>query len=561
MRPRLPHDDPGTPDLRGPARYLWWLVRAQRGRVAAAVVVSTSWMVLLVLPSLVISRAVDQGLRPGDQGAVARWALVLVGIGAVAALLGMLRHRLMSFIRIDAGYRTTELVLRQVTRLGASLARRVSAGEVVSIGSTDIGHISRVMTISGPGAGSVVAFVVVGGLLLRVSPLLAAVVVLGVPLMMAVLVPLLKRLQARETGYRTEQAAVTARAGDIVAGLRVLCGIGGKDVFAERYRTASRALRGQGYRVGAVTSWIQGMTIGMPALFIAGVTWLAARMAAAGTITVGEMIAVYGYAAALIVPVLFLFEGTDDLTRGLVAARRVVRLLALEPEVVDDGARTPGPSGTADLRDPESGLVVPGGRMLAVAAARPADAVAVVDRLGRYVDSAATWGSVPLTAMAIDEVRRRILVADNDSHLFAGALREAVAGREDPSDEAIAAAVRTAAAADAVPDGLETVVQEQGRTLSGGQRQRLRLVRALLADPDVLLLVEPTSAVDAHTEALIAARVHEARQGRTTVVATTSPLLLDQADEVAFLVGGEVVATGTHAELLAHNGYHELVFR
>ncbi|MEO6084919.1 MAG: ATP-binding cassette domain-containing protein, partial [Umezawaea sp.] len=117
------------------------------------------------------------------------------------------------------------------------------------------------------------------------------------------------------------------------------------------------------------------------------------------------------------------------------------------------------------------------------------------------------------------------------------------------------------AAADAVPDGLESVVEEQGRTLSGGQRQRLRLVRALLADPDVLLLVEPTSAVDAHTEALIAARVHESRRGRTTVVTSTSPLLLDQADEVAFVVDGKVVATGTHPELLEHPGYHALVFR
>jgi ABC-type multidrug transport system fused ATPase/permease subunit len=112
-----------------------------------------------------------------------------------------------------------------------------------------------------------------------------------------------------------------------------------------------------------------------------------------------------------------------------------------------------------------------------------------------------------------------------------------------------------------VPDGLESTVEEQGRTLSGGQRQRLRLVRALLADPDVLLLVEPTSAVDAHTEALIAARVHESRRGRTTVVTSTSPLLLDQADEVAYVVDGKVVATGTHPDLLAHPGYHALVFR
>jgi ABC-type multidrug transport system fused ATPase/permease subunit len=560
MGPRLPYDDPGTPDVRGPARFLWWLVKVQRGRVGVAVVVSSSWMVLLTLPPLIISRAIDQGLQPGNTPALLWWSAALVGVGTGNALLGTLRHRLMTFVRIDANYRTTQIVLRQVVRLGAVLPRRVSAGEVVNIGSTDLAHITRVMTISGPGVGSVVAFVAVGVLLLRVSPLLASVVLVGLPLLVGLLVPLLKRMQTTETAYRVEQAAVTARAGDIVAGLRVLCGIGGKEVFADRYKAVSRTLQAQGYRVGAVTSWIQALSTGLPALFVAGVTWLSARMAASGAITVGEMIAVYGYVAVLIVPVWFFIEGAEDLTRGLVAARRVVRLLVLEPDVTS-GATRPGPHATADLHDPASGLVVPGGRLLAVAAAAPADAVAVVDRLGRYVDSEAMWGGVPLAEMAIEEVRHRILVADNDAHLFAGPLREAVAGREDPDDAAITAAVRTAPAADAVPDGLDTVVEEQGRTLSGGQRQRLRLVRALLADPDVLLLVEPTSAVDAHTEALVAARVHEARRGRTTVVTTTSPLLLDQADGVAFLVDGKVVATGTHLDLLAHPGYHALVFR
>jgi ABC-type multidrug transport system fused ATPase/permease subunit len=457
--------------------------------------------------------------------------------------------------------RATQVVIRQAVRLGASLPRRVSAGEVVNINSTDIARIRATLTITGPGVGSAVAFVVIAVLLFGVSPLLACVVLFGVPLLLLLLGPLLERLQATETSYRASQAAVTARAGDIVAGLRVLCGIGGKDVFAARYRTTSRTLQAQGYHVGAVTSWIQALAVGLPALFVAAVMWLAARMAVTGEITVGELVAVYGYVFVLIVPVSFFIDGAQDLSRGLVAARRMVRLLALTPEVTDDGPRTKGPTGPADLHDPDSGLVVPGGRMLAIAAATPADAVAVVDRLGRYVDSAARWGSVPLTAMAIEEVRRRVLVADNDAHLFAGALREAVATREVYDDAAIEAAVHTAAAADAVPDGLESVVETQGRTLSGGQRQRLRLVRALLADPDVLLLVEPTSAVDAHTEALIAARVHKARKGRTTVVTSTSPLLLDQADEVAYLVDGTVVATGTHSELLAHPGYHALVFR
>ncbi len=103
---------------------------------------------------------------------------------------------------------------------------------------------------------------------------------------------------------------------------------------------------------------------------------------------------------------------------------------------------------------------------------------------------------------------------------------------------------------------------ERGRSFSGGQRQRLVLARALAADPEVLVLVEPTSAVDAHTEARIAARLRAHRAGRTTVVTTVSPLLLDAVDEVAFLVDGRVVATGTHADLLADRpAYRSVVVR
>jgi ABC-type multidrug transport system fused ATPase/permease subunit len=103
----------------------------------------------------------------------------------------------------------------------------------------------------------------------------------------------------------------------------------------------------------------------------------------------------------------------------------------------------------------------------------------------------------------------------------------------------------------AVPGGLHGYLPARGRTLSGGQAQRLRLARALLADPEVLILTEPTSAVDAHTEARIARRLRAAREGRATVVITTSPLLLDAADRVAFLRDGRVAATGHHRDLLS----------
>jgi ABC-type multidrug transport system fused ATPase/permease subunit len=155
-----------------------------------------------------------------------------------------------------------------------------------------------------------------------------------------------------------------------------------------------------------------------------------------------------------------------------------------------------------------------------------------------------------LDQFAMATVRERILVADNDAHLFSGPLRSDL----DPDGSGrLPAALHTAAAADiveALPDGLESEVAERGRSFSGGQQQRLRLARALVADPDTLILVEPTSAVDAHTEARIAERLIAARAGRTTVICTSSPLVLDRTDRVCFVEAGRLVAAGRHHSLL-----------
>lgn len=575
-----------TEDSGGPAgaghhtagRYLWWLVSSQRGRVAAGATYGSLWMVGLMLPPYVLSRAIDDGLVSGRMPVLLGWVAVLLAAGVGNAWLAVMRHRTMTRIRMDATFRTVRAVVAQSLRLGAALTRKTTAGEVVTIGIGDVAVISQTLTMTGPGVGAVLAYAVVAVLLLAVSPLLALVVLLGVPLLAVLVGPLLGRLQGAETRYRERQSGLAAQLTDLVGGLRVLSGLGGKEVFAARYRHASQALRAEGYRVGAVTSWVQALGIGLPTLFLAAVVWLAARMAAQGEITVGELVAVYGYAAALVVPVSFFIEGGYDLTRGLVAARRVVRFLRLEPDTADgrraadtaDGRREPAtgqgiPEAPAVLRDPASGVEVVPGLLTVLASARPADSAAVVDRLGRFADSAATWGAVRLDEIPLPRLREHILVADNEADLFAGTLREVVAGRRDRSDEEIGRALHTALAEDIVrglPDGLDAPVEAQGRNLSGGQRQRLRLVRALLADPEVLLAVEPTSAVDAHTEAAVAARLHTARAGRTTVVTSTSPLLLDRADTVCFLVDGTVAAVGSHRALLAEQpGYRRLVTR
>ena len=562
---RLPHPDPGIPDTTGPLRYIWWLARRQPVRVLRGSLFGTAWMVGLAARPYLIARAVDDGLRTHDYQALLWWAAAIVAAGGFLAWLGIMRHRTMTFVREDATARSAALVLRSVSSGGAALARRLAAGEVATVSGTDIGHVSMVLTIFGPGVGAVIAYAVVAALLWSVSPMLAVFVLLGVPAVAVAIGPLLRRLERAESVYRHRQGALTARAGDIVAGLRVLAGVGGRGLFARAYASRSRDLLFEGYRVGAVSSWIFALMVVIPGLFLAAVVWLAARMAAAGDITIGQMVAVYGYAAILIIPVWFLLEGGYMIIRGRVASRRIVALLNLVPDADGDWGKEAAPDGPAALHDPATGLTIHSGRLLGIAAGDPGEAIALADRLGRYAETGVTWGGVPLADVALNEARERILVADHDSYLFAGELREILRIREGLGDKEIRAALHTASAddvVDALPDGLDTGIGTRARTLSGGERQRIRLARALLAEPEILILIDPTSAVDAHTEARVAQRLRDYRAGRTTVVITTSPLLLVSTDSVAHLREGRIVNTGSHTELLERDSlYRALVAR
>ncbi len=308
------------------------------------------------------------------------------------------------------------------------------------------------------------------------------------------------------------------------------------------------------------------------------IVWLGAHFVGTGRMSPGALVAFYGYAVFLAEQLRRATSMVDQLTRAFVAARMVTDLLAMEPGLASGDRDLDAEAARGPLRDPGSGLEIPPGRFVAVACDRPDDMLLLADRLGRYVDSPVTLGGTPLAEFPLAEVRRRILVVDHDARLFSGGLGSqldphgragegafggAGLGADGGADDRLRRALDTASAHDvveALPEGLGQEISG-GREFSGGQRQRLNLVRALTADPDTLVLVEPTGALDAHTEARIAERLGAHRRGRSTVVFTTSPILLDRADHVVLVAEGTVVAEGRHGELLTDARYRAVVTR
>lgn len=562
---QLPVPDPGVADHRTPGRFLWWLARGQAATLLGGMAFGIVWMSCQAVMPAVLGRAIDRGVAARDQDQLVLWAGVMLAVGLVQAVSGIMRHRFAVTNWLTASYRVVQLTTRQSVRLGGSLPRQVSTGEVIAIGTTDLDHIGNVMDVTARFAGAIVSFLLVSAILLTTSVQLGLVVLVGVPLLLLVLGPLLKPLQTRSATERQMRSDLSNTGTDIVGGLRVLRGIGGEGVFLDRYRRESQATRRAAVDVARLQSVLDALQVFLPGVFVVLVVWLGARSAVSGQITAGELVAFYGYSAFLMIPLRTATEFANKLIRGRVAATRVCRVLALDPEVVEPATPAPTPPAGSGLRDARTGLVVRPGVLTAIVSDRPDDSAHLADRLGLCApqpDADVTLGGTPLTSLPHAVVRERILVSDTGAALFAGRLADRL---DERGNGDVARALHTASAEDvleALPDGLDTVVTEKGRSFSGGQRQRLVLARALAADPEVLVLVEPTSAVDAHTEARIASRLREHRAGRTTVVTTASPLLLDAVDEVAFLRDGRVVAVGTHAHLLGtHADYRAVVVR
>src|SRR4051812_30409010 len=355
---RLPLPDPGIPDTRSPARFFRWLIRGQLRTLAAGVPFGVLWMTSQAFVPLLVGRALDRGVAQGHVHALIGWVLALAGLGVVQAAAGIGRHRCAVTNWLTATYRCDQLVTRSAASLGAALPSRLPPGEVINMVASDTRRIGNALDISARFSGAVMSFVLVAFLLLSTSVKLGLVVLIGVPLLVGVVTPLIRPMHDRQGRQRTEVGRLTSLGTDTIAGLRVLRGMGGERAFFDRYREQSQRVRAAGVEAGRIVSIVDAQQVLLPGIFVVILTWLGARMAVSGDITVGELIAFYGWAAFLVLPLRTFTEAADKFTRAHVAAERLLRLLGATPGL-SWGGRADWPRGGA-IRDGRTGLVVPG---------------------------------------------------------------------------------------------------------------------------------------------------------------------------------------------------------
>ncbi|MEV6380513.1 ABC transporter ATP-binding protein [Streptomyces sp. NPDC051773] len=564
---------------------LWRAVGGQRRDVVLGAVLGMGHQTGEALVPVLIGVAIERGVVDGHIPGLLLWLLVLAAVYVGLSFSFRFSARAGERAAVTAAHHLrTALVGRVLAPEGGAEEGRLP-GELTNIATEDAKRVGAVAMALIVACAATAGLVVSAFALLRVSLVLGLLVLLGTPLLLWLGHLLSKPLERRSETEQDRAAQASGVAADLVAGLRVLKGIGAEQAAVARYRRVSQDSLAATLRAARAEAWQNGVVTILTGAFIALVALVGGHLAARGDIGLGELVSSVGLALFIVGPLSEFAWINAELAQGRASAARIAEVLdapgAVAAKGSADAVPPAGVQGRLTLRALTHGplrgvdLDIAPGETVGVATTDPADATALLRCLGRHTDpddGTVELDGTDLTTLGPDDVRAVMLVAEHDADLFEGTVLDNVTaaiatgapwgapgGAADTGAEGTAVTAHVTAAmvasgtdevARALPDGVHTAVTARGRSLSGGQRQRVALARALAADAPVLVVHEPATAVDAVTESRIAAGIRDVRGGRTTLLVTNSPALLAVADRVVLLHEGRVLATGDHERLV-----------
>jgi ATP-binding cassette subfamily B protein len=552
-----------------------------------------SSLAALAIP-LLTRRIVDGPIARGELGSLPSLVLGVLAFGLLEALLLLWRRRLVArpTTLIEATMRAD--LYAHLQDLPVAFHDRWPSGQLLSRAVQDLSTLRRFLAFSGIFLVVNAVTAVVGvGVLTVLSPLLgAAIAVVAIPLV------LLTRYFERR--YSLAARSAQDQAGDLATvveesalGIRVLKSLGRGREMANRFTADARGLRGTELRKVRLQAALWCVLILVPEAAIALILGLGALGVAQGSLTLGTLVAAVTVMMYLYWPIASLGWLLTEAGNAAAATRRYYEVMDVEPAITDPADPLPpahpvrGEIEFRDVRfrhsvdgqgaDEHSGearevlrglsLTVRPGETMALVGATGSGKTVLTSLVGRLEDvtgGAVLLDGVDVRRLRLADLRCLVATAFEDPVLISASVRENVAlGTPGASSEDVWEALRVAGAdgfVAALPWGLDTRIGEQGLSLSGGQRQRLALARAVIGRPPVLVLDDPLSALDVHTEAQVEAALRRLLGGVTALVVAHRPSTVQLADRVALLSDGRIAAVGTHRELLAGNAeYRDLL--
>jgi ATP-binding cassette subfamily B protein len=545
-------------------------------------------MLQLIVPRVIKWAVDDLTLLRVDTGRLLDYALAIAGI---AVLIGVFRYvwrlcLLGTSRRVEEGLRNR--LFDHLQTLSAAYFDRTRTGDLMAHATNDI---QQIRMATGMGLVALNDAVVMGaaaiGFMIYIDPTLTGFVLIPMPFIAVAARFFSRRMHRR---YRSVQASfsdLTEAVRERVAGIRLIKAHNRKTAEAEKIEAASRAYVDENLGLVRITGVFFPMMVLLTNLSMALVLFLGGRQTILLTITPGDFVAFISYLGLLMWPMMALGWVTNLIQRGRASLDRVDTILATLPEIRSAAGARPlrGPAGAivfeavgfsyaggagAQTRAALSNidLRIEPGAVLGIVGPPGSGKTTLLSLIPRLYDTATgriLIGGQDIRDVLVEDLRSRIAFMPQEPFLFAGTIRDNITfGDPGVDDERLTEAARAAALLDTIrlfPQGFDTVVGERGVMLSGGQKQRVALARCLLSPTPVLILDDPISQVDFETGARISQAIRRLAGARTILIVSHRLSAVRFADRILVLDGGRVVHTGSHADLIAANGYYAGTYR